>query len=279
MLSVFWLIKIKVEKKALVDSCRDCSFISNFFRVFEELKANAGAPTNFEVLDFLRSRGAGKDPTRCLTSIASSEYKVIFSLSDIFSDSFKINRLLDWLIFQRLLQVYDYLEQTAACNQTREIIHEFLEKCKSYDLAKAEILNIINIRPSSVVEIDPIIEECETRFGDSAEELVESVTQILPPPPSQMESDDHDTDSKTIKQPIKECVQQAQEFYNLGPLQKLQTAKLPIQVKWIPQLNCKVKLNVEGSAFQNPCPVGAGVSLEIQERNGWLASCATWDIP
>ncbi|KAI5660599.1 hypothetical protein M9H77_19922 [Catharanthus roseus] len=91
------------------------------------LKSNAGAPTNFEVLGFLRSRGAGKDPTRCLTSIASTEYKV-----------------------------YDYLQQTAACNQTKEIIHEFLEKCKSYDLAKAEILNIINIRPSSTVKIDPV---------------------------------------------------------------------------------------------------------------------------
>lgn len=102
-----------------------CSFYLNY--EFCRLKANGGALTNFEVLDFLRSRGAGKDPTRLIASVAPSEYKV-----------------------------YDYLEQTAACNQTRDIIHEFLEKCKSYDLAKAEILNIINIRPSSQVEIDPV---------------------------------------------------------------------------------------------------------------------------
>lgn len=129
------------------------------------LQANAGALTNFEVLDFLRSRGAGKDPTRLIASVAPSEYKV-----------------------------YDYLEQTAACNQTRDIIHELLDKCKSYDLTKAEILNIINIRPSSPVEIDPIIQACRERFGEGAEELVaelvETVTQILPSPPTEMETNE-----------------------------------------------------------------------------------------
>ena len=39
-------------------------------------KANAGALTNFEVLDFLRSRGAAKDPTRVIAPIAASEFKV-----------------------------------------------------------------------------------------------------------------------------------------------------------------------------------------------------------
>ena len=52
-----------------------------------------------------------------------------------------------------LLQVYDYLVETSASNLTRENIDEFLEKSKKYDLAKAELLNIINIRPSSAVEI------------------------------------------------------------------------------------------------------------------------------
>ncbi|XP_059298989.1 uncharacterized protein LOC132051798 [Lycium ferocissimum] len=127
------------------------------------LEANAGALTNFEVLDFLRSRGAGKDPTRVIVPVAPSEFKV-----------------------------YDYLEQTAACNQTRQAIDEFLGKCKSITLAKAEILNIINIRPSSLVELYPIIEEYDTRFGEAAEtmeEFVENVVQLLPPPPNQMQSE------------------------------------------------------------------------------------------
>ncbi|KAG6775333.1 hypothetical protein POTOM_018777 [Populus tomentosa] len=85
---------------------------------------NAGALTNFEVLDFLRSRGASRDVSRVLAPVAASEYKV-----------------------------YDYLVETPACNLTREKINEFLERCKKYDLAKAELLNIINIRPSQTVEI------------------------------------------------------------------------------------------------------------------------------
>ncbi|MBA0797605.1 hypothetical protein Gohar_008283, partial [Gossypium harknessii] len=97
-------------------------------RAFSVLKeANAGALTNFEVLDFLRSRGASKDPTRVIVPIAPSEFKV-----------------------------YDYLVESAACNQTKEHVKEFLERCKSYKLAKAEVLNIINLRPSALVEIDPV---------------------------------------------------------------------------------------------------------------------------
>ncbi|KAM7485298.1 hypothetical protein LguiA_001307 [Lonicera macranthoides] len=125
------------------------------------VKANAGMLTNFEVLNFLQSRGAGKDPTRVIAPIAPSEFKV-----------------------------YDYLEQSAACNQSREKINEFVVKSKKYNLTKGEILSIINTRPSSVVEIDPIIEECDRRIGDSVEELLEVVAQVLPPPPSQTESDE-----------------------------------------------------------------------------------------
>ncbi|XP_047319395.1 uncharacterized protein LOC124922724 [Impatiens glandulifera] len=39
------------------------------------LQANAGPLTNFEVLEFLRGRGAGKDQTRLLLSIKQSEFK------------------------------------------------------------------------------------------------------------------------------------------------------------------------------------------------------------
>ncbi|KAF5935696.1 hypothetical protein HYC85_026825, partial [Camellia sinensis] len=146
-------------------------FVSSVMKI---LRANAGALTNFEVLDFLRSRGAAKDSTRIIVSVAQSEFKSIGNLHVVF----------------------DYLEQSAACNQTRERITEFVEKCKKYNLAKAEILNIVNIRPSSVVEIDPIIEECESRLGDSVEELVELVAEVLPAPPTQTESDDAGVEDK-----------------------------------------------------------------------------------
>ncbi|CAA2985897.1 DNA-directed RNA polymerase III subunit rpc9-like [Olea europaea subsp. europaea] len=92
------------------------------------LQSNAGVLTNYEVLALFRSRGAGKDPTCVIAAVAPSEFKV-----------------------------YDYLEQTVASHQTIEIIHKFVEDCEKYDLAKGVMLNIVNIRPSSAVEIDPVI--------------------------------------------------------------------------------------------------------------------------
>ena len=44
--------------------------------VLQKKKANAGVLTNFEVLDFLRYRGAAKDPTWVIAPIAASEFKV-----------------------------------------------------------------------------------------------------------------------------------------------------------------------------------------------------------
>ncbi|KAJ9145840.1 hypothetical protein P3X46_028173, partial [Hevea brasiliensis] len=61
-----------------------------------------------------------------------------------------------------------YLVETPACRQTREQIHEFMEKYKTYKLAKAEILNVINVAPRELVEIDPVLKvksvDCRLRF-------------------------------------------------------------------------------------------------------------------
>lgn len=43
--------------------------------------------------------------------------------------------------------------ETPACTQTLEIITNFSDQCEDFKLAKAEILNIINIRPSSTVNL------------------------------------------------------------------------------------------------------------------------------
>uniref|UniRef100_A0A0A9DLQ4 DNA-directed RNA polymerase III subunit RPC9 n=1 Tax=Arundo donax TaxID=35708 RepID=A0A0A9DLQ4_ARUDO len=86
-------------------------------------KANAGVLTNFEVLDFLRSRGAKTDPMGCLGAVAASECKV-----------------------------YKYLLKTPACNQTRESIFEFMKRSESFKLAEADKLNVINWRPSSAAD-------------------------------------------------------------------------------------------------------------------------------
>ncbi|KAG4921673.1 hypothetical protein JHK82_050634 [Glycine max] len=81
------------------------------------------------VLDFLRAKGASKDPTRVIAKVVQSEYK----------------------------RVYDYLADTTASVQTRESINEFLTSVKQHDLAKVEVLNILNIGPAADFELYLVI--------------------------------------------------------------------------------------------------------------------------
>ncbi|KAL9239667.1 hypothetical protein vseg_013969 [Gypsophila vaccaria] len=120
------------------------------------LKANAGPLTNFEVYDFLLKKGASTDPAqRVMTKLRLFE-----------------------------LQVFDYLVERPASSQTRESINEFMEKYKEFNLAKAEVVNIINIRPIDVVELVPCIEEYEKRMDDDRlGKLQNMVDTVLPPPP------------------------------------------------------------------------------------------------
>ncbi|XP_068656734.1 uncharacterized protein [Aristolochia californica] len=140
------------------------------------IEAHAGVLTNFEVLDLLRSRGATNDPLGSLGDVTSSESKV-----------------------------FDYLVQSAACNQTREAIKEFSERSNKFGLAKAEKLCVINTRPPSEAEIYPIIENCEDRMEGRLEELVNIVVEILPPPPVKPEEQvDRETDEKQMSLQVAE---------------------------------------------------------------------------
>uniref|UniRef100_A0ACD5V4F6 Uncharacterized protein n=1 Tax=Avena sativa TaxID=4498 RepID=A0ACD5V4F6_AVESA len=142
-------------------------------------KANAGHLTNFEVLDFLRSRGAKTDPMGCLGAVAASECKV-----------------------------YEYLLNTPACNQTRESVARFAEECERFKLTHAEKQNIINWRPSSAPDVFAMIEECDKRFSkdergvpcnaeERIEELLGLVNEVLPPPPTKPE-DEVDVDMNDV---------------------------------------------------------------------------------
>lgn len=53
----------------------------------------------------------------------------------------------------QMFQVFQYLVDTAADKQTRESVSDLLGKVKKYDLAKAEVLNIINLSPTLPVGI------------------------------------------------------------------------------------------------------------------------------
>uniref|UniRef100_A0A1D1Y934 DNA-directed RNA polymerase III subunit RPC9 n=1 Tax=Anthurium amnicola TaxID=1678845 RepID=A0A1D1Y934_9ARAE len=122
------------------------------------VQADAGVLTNFEVLDLLRSRGATIDPMGCLGAVEPSECKV-----------------------------FDYLIHTAACNQNREVIDEFMKRSETFKVAKALKLNFINMRPSNQPEAEPIIALCEKEGLDNPEEFMNMVIEVLPPAPPRHE--------------------------------------------------------------------------------------------
>lgn len=85
-------------------------------------------------------------------------------------------------------KVISYLSRFSAGVQTDEHITAFLTAAKNLletaNLTQAEILSLINLRPSTLVEIHRVIEECEERLTEEqVEELLQYLQQTLPAPP------------------------------------------------------------------------------------------------
>ncbi|RZC55778.1 hypothetical protein C5167_014631 [Papaver somniferum] len=87
-------------------------------------------------------------------------------------------------------KVHDYLLKTDTYNQTLESVDQFLKSCEKCELAKAEKLNIINIRPSTQVETDP----------EAFEELVELIANLFPPTPKPEGADEDEEGISDVKE-------------------------------------------------------------------------------
>lgn len=76
-----------------------------------------------------------------------------------------------------------YLEESPAAHQNEESIRHYLETIKDhgFQLTKAEKLQILNQRPTTVVEFQLLIEECEERFSEEAiNSILDIVQRTLP---------------------------------------------------------------------------------------------------
>ncbi|CAF0731337.1 unnamed protein product [Didymodactylos carnosus] len=75
-----------------------------------------------------------------------------------------------------------YLENTSCIEQTEEIMKTFYNCVKDkYNLRKLEILQMLNLRPSTPVELQLIIEDSETRLSDQQiDELLNIIVTLLP---------------------------------------------------------------------------------------------------
>ncbi|KAJ3678576.1 hypothetical protein LUZ60_002379 [Juncus effusus] len=140
-------------------------------------KANAGPLTNFEVFNFLKSRGATSDPMGCLGSVSPSECKV-----------------------------FEYLTKTPASTQSKESVEEFRQKSDKFKLTNTEKLNIINLRPTGQPELYSMIKDCAKRYvkteeriiggemetvtlEDKVQEILDLVEEIYPQPAEEIQEE------------------------------------------------------------------------------------------
>ncbi|CAG8794610.1 19933_t:CDS:2 [Gigaspora margarita] len=73
--------------------------------------------------------------------------------------------------------------ESPSSTQTPEQIETTLTQLKNYNLTKSEKLQLINLRPQSIAELELIIEDCEDRFGmDTLRELIYIIGSNLPMP-------------------------------------------------------------------------------------------------
>eukprot|EP00794_Sanderia_malayensis_P006985 gene6985-7770_t len=118
----------------------------------EVLDENSAMLSNYEVLSLLKDFKAGKNQP---SSVATISYEAV-----------------------------KYLEQMPCKQQSPEVIDKFMKEMISYDFTKAEKLQLLNLRPASVVELQLILEEVDERLKseEEIEKLLELIQSLLPAP-------------------------------------------------------------------------------------------------
>jgi hypothetical protein len=59
-------------------------------------------------------------------------------------------------------------------------IHDLVQSLAEFNLTKAELLMILNLRPQEAVFLDIIVEECDSRLDEGAQTLVlETINTFL----------------------------------------------------------------------------------------------------
>jgi len=86
-----------------------------------------------------------------------------------------------------------YLKNTPCVHQSEKAVADFLTAIKEFELTEAECLQIVNLRPTTEVELQLIIEEAEDRLTTQQEDrLLELVSLYLG------ETDKHSEDPVNI---------------------------------------------------------------------------------
>ncbi|KAF9585434.1 hypothetical protein BGW38_002420 [Lunasporangiospora selenospora] len=124
----------------------------------EILKANAAMLSNFEVLTLLKDQKA----LRQANEVAGAR-EVAENLRTV------------------EFEVQKYLNDTPCSSQTSEQILSLKRALSKYELMKVELLQILNLRPKSAVELLLVVEEFEERLSlEDCDEIVRIISETLP---------------------------------------------------------------------------------------------------
>eukprot|EP00908_Phaeocystis_cordata_P023969 Transcript_6435.p2 GENE.Transcript_6435~~Transcript_6435.p2 ORF type:complete len:174 (-),score=62.09 Transcript_6435:430-894(-) len=131
-----------------------------------------GVLTNYEVLHLLRAQSAERtaEETRApLTGARRTSSSQSMYQTQQLAYAAAIND-----------DVVAYLEETSCAKQTAESIAAFMKACEPFRLKRAEVLNLINEQPQTLVEIHLIVEECEERLSqDQTQQLLDTVAVLV----------------------------------------------------------------------------------------------------
>ena len=112
--------------------------------------------TNHEVLQLLRGQSADRtaEETRApLTGARRTSSSISLGQTRELAYAAAIND-----------DVVAYLEETPCASQSAAAIATFVKACEPFKLKRAEVLNLVNEQPRTLVEIHLIVEECEERL-------------------------------------------------------------------------------------------------------------------
>ncbi|XP_048507710.1 DNA-directed RNA polymerase III subunit RPC9 isoform X2 [Athalia rosae] len=118
-----------------------------FTELFERRKACVGYLSNYEVLDILQGARSNRQHRKPHNQLATITYQTI-----------------------------RYLEDTPCKKQTPATISSFLKAVEALKLTKCEKLMLLNLCPSTALEIQLVIEDSEERL---TEDEVSSLLQVI----------------------------------------------------------------------------------------------------
>ncbi|KAI8801997.1 calcitonin gene-related peptide-receptor component protein, partial [Cladochytrium replicatum] len=69
-------------------------------------------------------------------------------------------------------EVISFLSKSPCAEQDRQSVSQLLAKLERFNLTKAEKLQIINLKPQSLIDLHLIVEEIESRLSDEYKEEI-----------------------------------------------------------------------------------------------------------